>query len=154
VQAFSVCTQRLVQCANVSVGAQALELIRKNDFDVVVSDLLLGDIEGIEVLRAARQKDNFTELMVITGHASLESASKAIEIGVSSYLMKPVSIFDIKIQIEKALATRLFHLKSVMLMKHSDSIAPDIKGHIHDITSLFNFSRNSCFLLKFRKSCG
>ena len=122
-------------------GAQALELIRKNDFDVVVSDLLLGDIEGIEVLRAARQKDNFTELMVITGHASLESASKAIEIGVSSYLMKPVSIFDIKIQIEKALATRLFHLKSVVLMKHSDSIAPDIKGHIHDITSLFNFSR-------------
>ncbi len=122
-------------------GIAALELIEKNDFDVVVSDLFLGDIEGIEVLRSARQKDNFTELMVITGHASLESAAKAIEIGVSSYLMKPISILDLKIQVEKAIATRLFHLKSVLLMQQSDVISPDIKGHIHDITSLFNFSR-------------
>jgi diguanylate cyclase (GGDEF)-like protein len=122
-------------------GKEALALISEHDFDVVIADLNLPDIQGMDVLRAARKKDDFTELLVITGYASLESAAKAIEIGVSSYLMKPISLTDLQIQVEKAVATRLFHLKSIMLMKHPDAIAPDIKGHLYDITSLFHFSR-------------
>jgi diguanylate cyclase (GGDEF)-like protein len=127
----SVCTR----------GKEAIALIEEHDFDVVISDLNLPDIEGIDVLRAARKKDDFTELLVITGYASLESAAKAIDIGVSSYLMKPISLTDLRIQVEKSVATRLFHLKSIMLMKHSDAIAPDFKDHLYDITSLFHFSR-------------
>lgn len=122
-------------------GKEAIALIDTHDFDVVIADLNLPDIEGMDVLRAARKKDDFTELLVITGYASLESAAKAIEIGVSSYLMKPISLTDLRIMVEKAVANRLFHLKSIMLMKHSDTIAPDIKGHLYDITSLFHFSR-------------
>jgi len=122
-------------------GKEALALVDEHDFDVVIADLNLPDIEGIDVLRAARKKDDFTELLVITGYASLESAAHAIEIGVSSYLTKPISLTDLKIQVEKSIATRLFHLKSIMLMKNSDFIAPDIKGHLYDITSLFHFSR-------------
>jgi diguanylate cyclase (GGDEF)-like protein len=122
-------------------GKEAVALINDHDFDVVIADLNLPDIPGMDVLRAARKKDDFTELLVITGYASLDSAAKAIEIGVSSYLMKPISLTDLQIQVEKAVATRLFHLKSIMLMKHPDAIAPDIKDHLHDITSLFHFSR-------------
>jgi two-component system, cell cycle response regulator len=122
-------------------GKEAIALIEEHDFDVVIADLNLPDIEGMDVLRTARKKDDFTELLVITGYASLDSAAKAIEIGVSSYLMKPISLTDLRIMVEKAVATRLFHLKSVMLMKYPDAIAPDIKGHLHDITSLFHFSR-------------
>jgi diguanylate cyclase (GGDEF)-like protein len=122
-------------------GKEAIALIGEHDFDVVIADLNLPGIQGMDVLRAARKKDDFTELLVITGYASLDSAAAAIEIGVSSYLMKPISLADLQIQVEKAVATRLFHLKSIMLMKHSDAIAPDIKGHLYDITSLFHFSR-------------
>jgi len=119
----------------------ALSLIESHDFDVVIADINLPDMSGLDILRAARQKDDFTELLVITGFATLETAGKAIEIGVSSYLTKPLSIVDLQIQVEKAVATRLFHLKSIMLRKYSDTIAPDIQGHLNDITSLFHFSR-------------
>jgi diguanylate cyclase (GGDEF)-like protein len=131
----------LYRVSTCGTGRDAIALIDERDFDVVISDLKLPDIDGMDVLRAARKKDDFTELLVITGFATLESAAKAIEIGVSSYLMKPISLADLQIRVEKAVATRLFHLKSVMLMKHSDAIDPDIKGHLYDITSLFHFSR-------------
>jgi diguanylate cyclase (GGDEF)-like protein len=138
---FSSTLKDLYRVFTCGTGKDALRLIDEHDFDVVIADLNLPDIPGMEVLRAARKKDDFTELLVITGYASLESAAQAIEIGVSSYLMKPISLTDLRILVEKSVATRLFHLKSIMLMKHSDTIAPDIKGHLYDITSLFHFSR-------------
>ena len=105
------------------------------------SDLKLPDASGIDVLKAARTKDDYTELMIVTGFASLETAAEAIEIGVSSYLIKPLTMVDLRLQVEKAIANRLFHLKSIMLMQRSNDIAPDIKDHVYDITSLFRFSK-------------
>jgi two-component system, cell cycle response regulator len=129
---------RVSTCAN---AAQALSLIESRDFDVVISDLKLPDASGIDVLKAARTKDDYTELMIVTGFASLETAAEAIEIGVSSYLIKPLTMVDLRLQVEKAIANRLFHLKSIMLMQRSNDIAPDIKDHVYDITSLFRFSK-------------
>jgi diguanylate cyclase (GGDEF)-like protein len=78
--------------------------------------------------------------MIVTGHDSLETAAQAITLGVSSYLIKPLSLTDLRLQVEKSIAKRLFHLKSVMLMQGSNDIAPDIKGHLYDMASLFRFS--------------
>jgi two-component system cell cycle response regulator len=122
-------------------GRQALRLIEENDFDLIIADLKLKDLPGIDVLRSAKDKDDFTELMVITGYASLESASRAIMLGVSAYLTKPLSLADLILQVEKAIATRIFHLKSVSLMQQSDSIAPHLKDHLNNLTSLYHFAR-------------
>jgi diguanylate cyclase (GGDEF)-like protein len=122
-------------------GRQALRLIEENDFDLVIADLKLKDMPGIDVLRSAKEKDDFTELMVITGYASLESASRAIMLGVSAYLTKPLSLADLILQVEKAVATRIFHLKSVSLMQQSDTFAPHIKDHLNNMTSLYHFAR-------------
>ena len=136
---------RVVTCRD---GKTALSHIEARDFDVVIADLKLPYVSGMDVLRAARKKDDFAELLVITGFASLESAAESIEIGVASYLFKPISITDLRIAVEKAIASRLFHLKSLMLMKHPDVIAPDVKNHIYDITSLFHFSQKLMFSLE------
>jgi two-component system, cell cycle response regulator len=122
-------------------GRRAMELIEESGFDLVIADLKLNDMSGIEVLKFAKEKDDLTELMVITGYASLESASRAIMLGVSAYLTKPLSLADLLLQVEKAIATRLFHLKSVSLMQQSDSFAPHLKEHLGDMTSLYHFSR-------------
>lgn len=122
-------------------GKEAFALIDTIDFDVIVTDLKLPDISGIEVLRYAKTKDEYTEVIVITGFASLDSATLAINLGVYSYLMKPLSLPVFMIQVERAVATRLFHLKSLRLMQQSDMMGPESKGHLSDITSLYFFLR-------------
>ena len=89
-------------------GKEAFALIDAIDFDVIVTDLKLPDISGIEVLRYAKTKDEYTEVIVITGFASLDSATLAINLGVYSYLMKPLSLPVFMIQVERAVATSCF----------------------------------------------
>lgn len=122
-------------------GKEAFSLIDTIDFDVIVTDLKLPDVSGIDVLRYAKSKDEYTEVIVITGFASLDSATLAINLGVYSYLMKPLSLPVFQIQVERAVATRLFHLKSIRLMQQSDKMEPEAKGHLSDITSLYFFLR-------------
>lgn len=122
-------------------GAEAFSYIDNRDFDVVITDLKLRDASGIEILSYAKGKDEYTEVIVITGYATLDSASLAINLGVYSYLMKPLSINEFLLQVEKAVATRLFHLKSLRLMQQSDYMVPEVKDHLFDITSLYFFLR-------------
>jgi diguanylate cyclase (GGDEF)-like protein len=122
-------------------GEDAVRMLEESEFDVVISDLKLPGVSGLEVLKFAKEKDDFTEIMIITGYASLESATSAINLGVSAYLTKPLAIADFLMQVEKAVATRLFHLKSAMFMKESGDIEPYVKDHLHNITALYYFSR-------------
>jgi two-component system cell cycle response regulator len=124
-----------------NIGKDAFSLIDSVDFDIIVTDLKLPDISGLDILSYAKAKDEYTEIIVITGYASLDSATNAINMGVFSYLVKPLSITDFLIQIERAVASRLFHLKSFALMKQLDFMEPDVKGHIHEITALYFFIR-------------
>ncbi|HEX7510785.1 MAG TPA: response regulator, partial [Chitinivibrionales bacterium] len=100
-------------------GTEAVTLLKKQSFDVVISDLGLPGLSGLEVLKFAKEKDDFTEIMIITGFASLETATSAINLGVSAYLTKPLTLSDLELQVEKAVATRLFHKKSKRLMEES-----------------------------------
>lgn|GEM_PF-669712 len=122
-------------------GADALALIDGHDFDVVVTDLKIPDVSGLDVLEYAKRKDEFTEVIVITGHASLDSATLAINQGVYSYLEKPLRIAEFTIQVEKAVASRLFHLRGIELMRQTDDLSPDVRKHVHEITSLYRFIR-------------
>jgi diguanylate cyclase (GGDEF)-like protein len=122
-------------------GKEALTLIAERDFDIVISDLSLPDVSGLDVIKYAKEKDDFTEVLIITGFASLDSATIAINMGVSAYLTKPLSVNNLLLQVEKAVATRLFHTKSLELMKDSGAVAPHVKDHLSDITSLYYFSR-------------
>jgi two-component system, cell cycle response regulator len=122
-------------------GKEACALIERNDFDAVVTDLRLNDITGIDVLRCAKTKDPYTEVLMITGYASLESASVALDLGAISYIEKPVRMEDFLVRIEKAMASRLFHLKSLRLMQKSGEMSSDFKEHLSDITALYYFTR-------------
>ena len=122
-------------------GTEAVALLKKQSFDVVISDLGLPGLSGLEVLKFAKGKDDFTEIMIITGFASLESATSAINLGVSAYLTKPLTLSDLELQVEKAVATRLFHKKSKRLMEKSADFDPHVKDHLFDMTSLYHFSR-------------
>jgi DNA-binding NtrC family response regulator len=69
----------------------ALELLRKEHCDLLLLDIKMPEMDGIELLRAARDVSPETEVLIITGYATIETAVEAIKLGAFDYLEKPVS---------------------------------------------------------------
>ncbi|MDR2578428.1 MAG: diguanylate cyclase [Chitinispirillales bacterium] len=129
-------------------GEAAMAFIGENSYDLIITDLVLPDVSGIDVLAYAKSRDEFAEVLMITGNATINSAAEAINHGVGSYMLKPFSIPTLLGRVEKMVATRMFHLKSLQLMKRSDLIHPTIKAYIDDITTLYHFTRKLMLTLE------
>ena len=87
----------------VSNGREGLSLINKKDYDIVVTDLNMPEIDGIEVLQYIKKKKPFIEVIVITGFATLENAIKAMKVGAFDYVTKPVDIDHVRIVLAKCI---------------------------------------------------
>ena len=84
-------------------GRAALELIRRVPFDVVVSDIVMPGMNGIQVLRAVRERDLDTPVLLMTANPGLETAIEALELGALKYLIKPVKEQDLIASVESAI---------------------------------------------------
>ncbi len=85
----------------VSNGREGLALINKNGYDIVVTDLNMPEMDGLEVLQYLKKKKPYIEVIVITGFATLENAIKAMKMGAYDYVTKPVDIDHVKIVLAK-----------------------------------------------------
>ncbi|NVM57294.1 MAG: response regulator [Desulfobacterales bacterium] len=83
-------------------GEDALKKVRNNDFDVVILDVLMPGIDGIETLREIKKIKPLIEVVMLTGHASLESGVEGMNFGAYDYLMKPCDTEDLVSKINKA----------------------------------------------------
>lgn len=95
-----------VYCA--SAAAQGLEIFRQNSIDLILTDINMPDISGLELIKTVRQNDPDVPIIVITAYGTLDNAIKTIQSGASDYLTKPFSIEALNFAIEKNL--RLRHL--------------------------------------------
>jgi signal transduction histidine kinase len=82
-----------------SSGTMALEKLHQQQFDLVLTDLRLGDIDGLAVLAEARRTSPRTVAIVLTGYASLESAIQAMREGAYDYLVKPTDVEELKMRV-------------------------------------------------------
>jgi signal transduction histidine kinase len=89
--------------ATATNGKEALELIRKRGFNIVIADIKLPDISGLEILETAKELNPETAVIMITGHASLETAVDAINEGAYAYILKPVTMSDLETTLNNAL---------------------------------------------------
>lgn len=80
-------------------GAAALELLEKNDVHVVILDVKMPGMDGNETLRHIKQLHPMVEVIMLTGHATVDSAVDGLQSGACDYLMKPADIDEV---IEKA----------------------------------------------------
>jgi CheY-like chemotaxis protein len=80
--------------ATASSGREGIEMVRRGEFDVVISDIKMPDMTGIGVLEAVRQISEEIGVVLITGYASLETAVDAIRLGADAYLFKPFEDFE------------------------------------------------------------
>jgi DNA-binding NtrC family response regulator len=85
-------------------GAGALQTVANKDIDLVVADLRLPDSDGMEIIRIVKERRPETQVVVITGYSSIDSAVDAMKIGVADYLPKPFTESEIKNAVGKALS--------------------------------------------------
>ncbi len=85
-------TKRGVQVTTVRSGAQGIQVLRKNDFDVSVVDLKMEDMDGLEVLDIFKKMDPNLAVIILTGHGSEAAAKEGIAKGAFDYLSKPCDL--------------------------------------------------------------
>lgn len=91
------------QCTAVKDGAEAIKAIKKANFDIIVSDLKMPNASGIEVLDYALQHSSQTMTIIITAHATVETAIQALRKGAADYILKPLDFDEVIIRIENLL---------------------------------------------------
>jgi len=93
-----------VTCA--ASGQEALSYYKSNRFDVIVSDLMMSPIDGMELLGEIKKFDPDAVFIMITGFPSIESALEAVKKGAKDFISKPFNIDEIRLKIERAILER------------------------------------------------
>jgi len=98
-------SRRGYQVKAVNSGDEALRVLMDNSFDVMVLDLKMPGIDGIGTIREMKKLGLLTEVLILTGHGSIDMALEAIKLGAYDYLTKPCQITELVSMIEIGLET-------------------------------------------------
>jgi len=83
-----------------------LKLLRNDSFGLVLTDLRLPGMTGLEFLKAAKQTSEETPVVIMTAHGTVESAVEAMKAGASNYILKPFSLAELSLVVRKEISTR------------------------------------------------
>ena len=90
----------------VNNGEEAIATLKQKPFDVMVLDLKMPVMDGITTLQQMKALNLFTEVLILTGHGSMDTAFQAIEMGAYDYVTKPCEVTDLVSKIEAAHARK------------------------------------------------
>jgi DNA-binding NtrC family response regulator len=96
----------------VTSGREALALLKDNPVDVVVLDVKMPGMNGLETLREIKKDHSPVEVIMLTGHANMEAAIEGMEMGAFDYLMKPTEIDELVYKIQDAYKKKLLNEKT------------------------------------------
>ncbi len=105
--------KRGVDVTGVSSGKEALSFLDTNQVDVVVLDVKMPGMDGIETLREIKRRHPLVEVIMLTGHANLEVAIEGMELGAFDYLMKPMDIDELLYKVEDAYKKKSLHEQKI-----------------------------------------
>jgi DNA-binding NtrC family response regulator len=86
---------RKIDITDAASGSEAIELVKQKPFDVAVIDVKMPGVDGIETLAEIKKIDPSIEVIMLTGHASIESGMESMKIGAYDYVMKPCDIDEL-----------------------------------------------------------
>ena len=88
-------SRRFINLTKAFSGTEAIQILRKKDFDVVVLDLKMEDMDGIEVLKVIKRMILDLPVIILTGHGSQTAAKEGITFGAFDYLTKPCELVEL-----------------------------------------------------------
>ena len=100
---------------SVSNGSKAIDLLQSNNFDLVITDLKMEKVDGMQVLNKAKDLQPFTEVIMITGYATIETSVQAMHEGAYYYIAKPYKIDEVRQITKQALLKRQLRLENIEL---------------------------------------
>jgi DNA-binding NtrC family response regulator len=116
----------------VSNGAEALEVLHTSPVDVVTLDLAMPGLRGQELMRTIRLDFPDVEVIIITGHGNLDSATEAIRHGICDYLQKPFDVVQVTAAVYRALSRRRGRRRLVSFLEElGEVVGRDV--HVADI---------------------
>ena len=109
-------------------GEDALKLLQNNDYDLMLLDLKMPGIDGVEVMKQVKTINHNLLVIILTAHATLDSAIEAIKAGAVDYLLKPQSIANIREAVQKALSKKFEEKNRQELIEQILSAADRLKS--------------------------
>lgn len=111
--------KRQLNACGVNSGEQALAFLQDNAVDVVVLDVRMPGMDGIETLRKIKKSSPLIEVIMLTGHACLEIAREGMEVGAFDYLMKPINIDELLYKLQDAFKKKSIQMEKI---KHLEEV--------------------------------
>jgi two-component system, NtrC family, response regulator HydG len=100
-------------------GKAALKEMQDKRFDIVLTDLKMPDIDGIEILKTVKNIDPYTQVILITAYGSVDKAVEAMKSGAEDFITKPVSLTELRGKIKKAIENQIPNVKNDILLNQN-----------------------------------
>jgi len=94
------------QVETVQDGRQALQKVEENPYDVMILDIMMPNVDGLEVLRRVKETHPNVDVVMVTGLAQIDTAVKAMKLGAFDYIAKPFEPDELKLVVQRALERR------------------------------------------------
>ncbi len=107
-------------CTTATSGPEGAQRIEESYFDVVITDLVMNEVDGMEILRRAKAKLDLCEVIMVTGHATVQKAVEAMQQGAANFLEKPLNIGRLRAVTEKAAEAVRLKQKNLELRQRLD----------------------------------
>jgi two-component system response regulator HydG len=104
-------------CVVATSGEEGLRLIEEQVFDIVITDLIMEGVGGLEVLAKAKRELPDAEVVILTGNSTIKTAVTAMQAGASTYLTKPLDINELRTKADKASQSQRLQRSNVELQK-------------------------------------
>jgi len=112
--------------------------IRKGGYDLVITDIKMPGLSGLDLLKTARETDPYLEVILMTGYASLQSAKDAVDQGAFSYLTKPLEFKELKIAVARSLEKRQIALEKESLLAELTKMNSVLEQKLSEIDALYS----------------
>ena len=110
-------------------GKDALDKYLKKPYDLIITDLNMPELTGIELIKRIRKQSDVTEFIIITGYASLDSAVESIKAGAFDYIVKPFRMEELKVVVKNAKDKILLKKINMELLKKLKTFYDEIERY-------------------------